>query len=552
MSQQVYYSDRFIPIRKRDLASYYDVREVLDNVEEYEERQLERASLASPSKRRRAKQGSVVGITNPFPSHSLTSLVFQHPGQTYHVTLSSPTTIATTNSTTPSTNASSRSTGPQTPSQDTHRTSQGTQSRNREGASSHLIPLEGHNELLKAAMRCELFDETLLPSVGDEGQSSSTGQRGLTRTNLFTYATSPRNPRGNVIDTPLRDMYSTNPLKIETNYFLQKPKMIERQIPKLPFKVLDAPDLQDDFYLNLLDWSMTNCIAVGLGSCTYTWSASTAKVSKLCDLGSSDMITSVSWMQRGSHLAIGTHTGQVLLYDVHVNKKIRTFTGHEGRVGVLTWNGSTLSSGGRDRTILQRDVRSPEPFLSQLQAHRQEVCGLKWSPDGGAMLASGGNDNRLILWDPRSHQEPIMKFRDHIAAVKAIAWSPHQHGLLASGGGTADRKIRFWNTLSLQQVSYLDTGSQVCNLAWSSTANEFVSTHGYSLNQVIVWKYPSMQQLGLLMGHSMRVLYLAVSPDNQSIVTGAGDETLRFWNVFSKPHNSNAYQSILSPFRQLR
>jgi cell division cycle 20-like protein 1 (cofactor of APC complex) len=28
------------------------------------------------------------------------------------------------------------------------------------------------------------------------------------------------------------------------------------------------------------------------------------------------------------------------------------------------------------------------------------------------------------------------------------------------------------------------------------------------------------------------VLYLAVSPDGQSIVTGAGDETLRFWSVF--------------------
>ena len=27
-----------------------------------------------------------------------------------------------------------------------------------------------------------------------------------------------------------------------------------------------------------------------------------------------------------------------------------------------------------------------------------------------------------------------------------------------------------------------------------------------------------------------------MSPDGESIVTGAGDETLRFWNVFSKAH----------------
>ena len=55
-----------------------------------------------------------------------------------------------------------------------------------------------------------------------------------------------------------------------------------RKIPKVPFKVLDAPALQDDFYLNLVDWSASNVLAVGLGSCVYLWSACTSKVTKLC------------------------------------------------------------------------------------------------------------------------------------------------------------------------------------------------------------------------------------------------------------------------------
>jgi len=42
----------------------------------------------------------------------------------------------------------------------------------------------------------------------------------------------------------------------------------------------------------------------------------------------------------------------------------------------------------------------------------------------------------------------LAKFSQHQAAVKAIAWSPHRHGLLSSGGGTADRTIRFFNTLT--------------------------------------------------------------------------------------------------------
>lgn len=62
----------------------------------------------------------------------------------------------------------------------------------------------------------------------------------------------------------------------------------------------------------------------------------------------------------------------------------------------------------------------------------------------------------------------------------------------------------------------------MCNLAWSKNVNEIVSTHGYSQNQIIVWKYPSMTKLTSLSGHSTRVLYLAMSPDGQTVVTGAG------------------------------
>lgn len=64
--------------------------------------------------------------------------------------------------------------------------------------------------------------------------------------------------------------------------------------------------------------------------------------------------------------------------------------------GALAWNGEQLSSGSRDRVILQRDVRAPPAAERRLQGHRQEVCGLKWSPDH-QHLASGGNDNKVRL-----------------------------------------------------------------------------------------------------------------------------------------------------------
>ena len=146
-------------------------------------------------------------------------------------------------------------------------------------------------------------------------------------------------------------------------------------------------------------------------------------------------------------------------------------------------------------------------------------------------------------------QAEVTRFSQHQAAVKAIGWSPHQHNILASGGGTADRCIRFWNIQTLQMQECIDTGSQVCNLTFSKNVNELVSTHGYSLNQIMVWKYPSMQKVATLTGHTYRVLYLAMSPCGQNIVTGAGDETLRFWNVFpSKNKNEGLFgKSTLFP-----
>lgn len=142
-----------------------------------------------------------------------------------------------------------------------------------------------------------------------------------------------------------------------------------------------------------------------------------------------------------------------------MNRLIRTMSGHTARVGTLAWNNHILSSGSHDKLIYHRDVRIAAHYVTKLAGHRQEVCVLKWNVQGN-QLASGGNDNKLFVWD-KMNDTPLYKFTEHIAAIKAISWNPHQHGILASGGGTADMKIRFWNTLTGTLLSETDTGSQV-------------------------------------------------------------------------------------------
>ncbi|KAK7305740.1 hypothetical protein VNO77_43650 [Canavalia gladiata] len=390
---------------------------------------------------------------------------------------------------------------------------------------------EGSNDAYSRLLKSELFGSDF---ASPSSLSSSPAGPG---TGAAVGALSPISPSKNMLRFKTQHSGPSSPFSPSIlgqqspfSSDSSTPPKPPRKVPKTPHKVLDAPSLQDDFYLNLVDWSSQNVLAVGLGTCVYLWSASNSKVTKLCDLGPYDGVCSVQWTREGSFISVGTNLGQVQIWDGARCKKVRTMGGHQTRTGVLAWNSRILASGSRDRNILQHDMRVSGDFVSKLVGHKSEVCGLKWSCDDRE-LASGGNDNQLLVWNQHS-QQPVLRLTEHTAAVKAIAWSPHQSGLLVSGGGTADRCIRFWNTTNGHQVNCVDTGSQVCNLAWSKNVNELVSTHGYSQNQIMVWKYPSLTKVATLTGHSMRVLYLAMSPDGQTIVTGAGDETLRFWNVF--------------------
>lgn len=65
----------------------------------------------------------------------------------------------------------------------------------------------------------------------------------------------------------------------------QNPASKYRVYPKSPDRVLDAPDIIDDFYLNLLDWSSTNVVAIALREQVYLWTAHTAEIQRIpCDV----------------------------------------------------------------------------------------------------------------------------------------------------------------------------------------------------------------------------------------------------------------------------
>jgi cell division cycle 20-like protein 1 (cofactor of APC complex) len=151
-------------------------------------------------------------------------------------------------------------------------------------------------------------------SINKENSSISSSS-----TPIFRYSQRSEN----VISTSTlinKHHFTRSPISNASVHLLYSPKKTTRRIPKVPYKVLDAPDLQDDFYLNLIDWSPSNVLSVGLGACVYLCNAQTNNVQLLCDLthtqlpsgsnnqsniNGSDTVTSVAWADWSNILAVG-------------------------------------------------------------------------------------------------------------------------------------------------------------------------------------------------------------------------------------------------------
>jgi cell division cycle protein 20 (cofactor of APC complex) len=291
-----------------------------------------------------------------------------------------------------------------------------------------------------------------------------------------------------------------------------------RRVATAPERVLDAPGLVDDYYLNLLDWSSGNQVAIGLERNVYVWSAESGTVSSLLETSPDTYVSSVKWSGDGAYVSVGLGTGEVQIWDVEDGTKVRSMHGHETRVGVMGWNQHTLSTGARSGLVFNHDVRIAQHKIAELVSHTSEVCGLEWRADG-AQLATGGNDNLVSIWDARSLAVPKFTKTNHKAAVKALSWCPWAPNVLATGGGSYDRHIHFWNTTTGARVNSIDTGSQVTSLRWSPHYREIVSTSGFPDNSISIWSYPTLVRNVEIPAHETRVLHSCLSPDGQMLAT---------------------------------
>ena len=404
------------------------------------------------------------------------------------------------------------------------------------------------------------------------------------------------NPRRNSckeIISEVRALYQSNfncfQELISTNNLIEPTRKISLE----PERILDAPNLSDNFFYNPIDWGSKNILSVSLGPYDYLWNYNNLETNLLSKNINEIEYCSSNFMENGICIALGLDNGDIELWDIEKKIKIRNLIGHEMRVGTLAWNGYNLFSGSKDTTILGHDVRIKNNIIMKLaKGHTKEICTIKWNQDF-KYLASGGNDNLVCLWDIRgkfnknknsiwdvlnsqsddesesesdnenndkdvimkdetnnninnqiAHNkkpknknineniiEPFLILNKHKGPVRALQWSPWHNNILATGGGKKDNSIKFFNTDTKSVINEYNTGSPVCQILWNKYEKEIISSQGNNKNQICLWSYPKMNKIAELNGHLNRALYLAMSPDGCTMVSGSSDETLRFWNI---------------------
>jgi len=211
-----------------------------------------------------------------------------------------------------------------------------------------------------------------------------------------------------------------------------------KPIPTIPYRVLDAPALRDDYYCSLLAYSKTlQCLAVGLGPHVYLWceNRATARADipdSLTSPRGSSHVTSVSFSSvsgASSILAIGRGDGRITLWSP-LDPEPRFDSEQPAPVSYVCFRPTTNRRRSvRDPVVFvdteellvgdevgnvyfysiewpsqdQRDLfnwHGSMTLLARVTCHTQQICGIAWSSDG-KLFATGGNDNNLFLFETK-------------------------------------------------------------------------------------------------------------------------------------------------------
>ena len=233
-----------------------------------------------------------------------------------------------------------------------------------------------------------------------------------------------------------------------------------------------------------------------------------------------------------------------------------TLTGHQGEIKdlLLLNDGKTLITAGTDRSLRLWDL-SKGQLIRTLGQHSNVVKALAVTTDQ-TMLISAGDDRTIRLWDLPSGQLRGQIDNAHPAPINTLAVSNDNRRLASADGGGL---IKLWTLGPAPQPSTMVAGQH----SWQAegTVNDlrfgrddgFVASGGKSLQ---LWPLANLDKGAnpiprTFPGHTSFINQLAVSEDNQTLITASADKTIGLWQIASGTRQAvlEGHQSYVNSLR---
>jgi WD40 repeat protein/serine/threonine protein kinase len=249
---------------------------------------------------------------------------------------------------------------------------------------------------------------------------------------------------------------------------------------------------------------------------------------------------------------------------------IRCCLAHPAKVFALAYSpdGKALATGGRDGRVRLWDAAAGT-LRWQTPAHEDPVRCLAFNADGSLLLAGSGSElwgdqrGAARLYDAASGK-PVGNFLAHKAPVWAVAFHPAGKTFVTGCAGTPpavrdsghdEGKVWLWDTATRKPMGdalavELPKRQAVTAAVFSADGEKLLvgcshAEQSPGPGKVWVWDLRKLKEPPQPLGHERGVRALALSPDGQTLLSGAGDGKARLWDWSAgrvRPHGILGHQ----------